>query len=227
MSKADEHSCCPDEPAPDQPPRKRGLGAWATGGSLLSAVLASACCWLPLVAVAFGASAAGAGAFFEQYRPHFLTVAVVLLGAGFYSLYIRKVECEPDSACAVPNQKAQRFSRGMFWVAVLFIGAFAFFPNYVGLLLGGSTSGNPVVSENQVQVTFAVEGMTCEACAAGIHAELVKVPGVTSANVLYDQKSATAILEQGAKTTDEDLLMAITNAGYSATPQSRAPGGGR
>ena len=76
-------------------------------------------------------------------------------------------------------------------------------------------------------MTFAVEGMTCEACAAGIHAELVKVPGVASANVLYDQKSATVILEQGAKTTDEDLLAAIKNAGYSATPQSRAPGGGR
>ncbi len=222
-----ESSNCPTDPVAS--PRKRGLGSWATAGSLLSAVLASACCWLPLVAIAFGASAAGAGAFFEQYRPYFLSVAAVLLAVGFYFLYIRKEDCEPGSACAVPSRKAQRFSRGMFWVSVLFIGAFAFFPSYVGYFLGGQTGATAAISEGQAEVGLAIEGMTCEACASGIRAELADVPGVATAEVFYDEKRATVHLEQGATTTDAELLSAIERAGYRASLQtpSTSEGGGR
>lgn len=299
-----EHTCCPSEPAAQEPRRKRGLGVWATAGSLTSAILASACCWLPLVAIAFGASAAGAGAFFEQYRPYFLAVAAALLAAGFYFLYIRKENCEPGSACAVPSRKAQRFNKAMFWVSVLFIAAFAFFPNYVGLLLGGTSAR--AVSDGQAQVsltiegmtcegctaaitkslsavdgvqgvevdyhsksarvvladdtlaknpqplldavkaagydatlvdapmalklarrTFAVEGMTCAACAAAIRAELTEVPGVAAADVLYEKKRATVQLRPAAATTDEELLAAIERAGYRATLLPPPAGGDR
>jgi mercuric ion transport protein len=220
-----EQSCCPSEAAAQEPLRKRGLGAWATAGALVSAMLASACCWLPLLAIAFGASVAGAGAFFEQYRPYFLAVAAALLAAGFYFLYIRKENCEPGSACAVPNRKTQRFNKAMFWVAALLIGAFASFPNYVGLLLGGTSV--PAASAGEAQVILAIEGMTCAACAAAIRAELTEVPGVAAADVLYEKKQATVQLRSGATTTDEDLLAAIERAGYRATLLAPSTGGDR
>lgn len=80
-----------DERRPDGPPvlsqdhasqnqtgTKSALAAaW---GALVTVVLGSACCWLPLLLVAFGFSAAGVGQFFEQYRPYLLTAALALLG---------------------------------------------------------------------------------------------------------------------------------------------------
>ena len=51
------------------PPRAARAGAWASAGAVVSAVFSSACCWLPLLLVAFGASAAGVAGFFEAQRP--------------------------------------------------------------------------------------------------------------------------------------------------------------
>lgn len=127
--------CCAvaDDPPATSTRRWSGL---AIGGALVSAVLSSACCWLPLLLLGFGASAAGVAGFFEAWRPLFLSGAVVLLGAGFYLAYSRKETCAPGSACAVPNPKLRRFKRLVHWVAALFIAAFAFFPNYLGAILG-------------------------------------------------------------------------------------------
>jgi copper chaperone CopZ len=227
-------SCCPPEPTsagaaePANAKKKRNLGTWATAGSFVSAVLASACCWLPLVAVAFGASAAGVGAVFDEYRPYFLAIATVLLGAGFYFLYVRKEACEPGSACAVPNVKSQRFSRAMFWVAVVFIGAFAFFPNYVGYLLGGTSSGNVVAVQGQREVHLDLEGMTCEGCAATITAALQKVDGVAGVNVDYATKRARVTLTNTSLADDPTpLIRAVEGSGYKAKliASGQDPGG--
>ena len=57
---------------------------WATGGALTAAVLASACCWLPLLVLGTGLSVVGVAGFFEQYRPLLLAVTGLLLAGGFY-----------------------------------------------------------------------------------------------------------------------------------------------
>lgn len=59
----------------------------ATLGAVFTAILGSACCWLPLLLIAFGFSAAGVGSFFEQYRPYFLTATFALLGVAWYFTY--------------------------------------------------------------------------------------------------------------------------------------------
>jgi copper chaperone CopZ len=66
-------------------------GPWlATLGAVFTAVVGSACCWLPLLLIAFGFSAAGVGSFFEQYRSFFLTVTFALLSVAWYLTY-RKI----------------------------------------------------------------------------------------------------------------------------------------
>lgn len=219
---ADPHGppCYAREPVSQAPPRKRGLGVFATAGALVAAILASACCWLPLVAVVFGASVAGARAFLASYRPHFLVAATVLLAAGFYFLYIRKEDCGQDGACSVPNPKARRFTQAVFWLSVLFIAAFAFFPSYVGLLLGGSGESEETihsVSDDQVQMNFSIDGMSCQACSTAIRAGLEQVSGVAAADVSFEKGRASVRLEPGAATTAEDLIAAIERLGYRAT----------
>jgi copper chaperone CopZ len=59
----------------------------ATLGAVFTAIMGSACCWLPLLLIAFGFSAAGVGSFFEQYRPYFLIATFTLLGVAWYFTY--------------------------------------------------------------------------------------------------------------------------------------------
>ncbi|GIW94847.1 MAG: hypothetical protein KatS3mg110_2888 [Pirellulaceae bacterium] len=68
--------------------------SWVTLGAVLTAIMGSACCWLPLLLIAFGFSAAGVAGFFEHYRPYFLATSFVLLGGAWYFTYrasIRRV----------------------------------------------------------------------------------------------------------------------------------------
>jgi len=62
----DSPDCCASEASSDraQPGSSRNPKNWVTGGAVLAAVLSSVCCWLPLVLIAFGASAAGVSGFF-------------------------------------------------------------------------------------------------------------------------------------------------------------------
>jgi copper chaperone CopZ len=56
-------------------------------GTLLSAVMASSCCWLPLLLLAFGVSGAGIASTLQAYRPVFLLVTFGFLAAAFYVTY--------------------------------------------------------------------------------------------------------------------------------------------
>lgn len=62
-----------------------------TSGAVFTAIMGTACCWLPLLLIAFGFSAAGIGSFFEQYRPYFLTVTFALLTVAWYFTYRRAI----------------------------------------------------------------------------------------------------------------------------------------
>lgn len=111
-------------------------GLLSAGGALVTAVLSSACCWLPLAAVAAGGSVAGSARFFAAYRPAFLVGTLALLGGGFYLVYIRKPRCAPGEACATPSPRVLRMNKIVLWIATLLVVASALFPNYLPLLDG-------------------------------------------------------------------------------------------
>jgi copper chaperone CopZ len=74
------------DPARANPRKGKGVFL-ATLGAVFTAILGSACCWLPWLLIAFGFSAAEVGHFFEQVRPTFLTATFVLLGAAWCFAY--------------------------------------------------------------------------------------------------------------------------------------------
>ncbi len=189
-------------------------GLVAASGSVLAAVVASACCWLPLLLLSFGASAAGLSATFEKMRPWFLGVTAVLLGAGFYLVYLRKEKCAPGSACAVPRPKLQRLNRAVLWLAIIMVAVFAFFPNYVGLLASSSKIDMSIQAEGSV-LTLNVEGMTCEACTVHVKSALKDVPGVLDSSVDYEAGRALVRIDRLAPPTEEALERAVAKAGYS------------
>ncbi len=200
-------------------PVRGSLGAWAATGAAVSAVLSSACCWIPLLLLAFGASATGLSATFEAYRMPLLVVAGSLLATGFYLVYFRKPVCEPGGACSVPSSRLTRLNKGLLWVATLLVASFAFFPNYVGALIGGRETG----TVEGAAVHLEIEGMTCEACALHIEKELRSVPGVRAAQVSYDEHRATITADPTTPPTEAELAQAVERAGYKATVIDSSP----
>jgi len=203
----------PIKPAVDS---RRKLGALATTGAVFTAVLSSACCWLPLLLIFFGVSAAGVSGFFKATRFWFLGATGVLLALGFYLMYFRKEKCAPDSACAAPNPKLQRFNKIMLWCATIIVTLFSFFPDYLGVIPGEPNAGE-IIPDNLDQISMHIEGMTCQACATTLQANLSKVDDVRFARVDYDNASALIGVPKGSRIPEQSLLKAVEEAGYKAT----------
>lgn len=226
LSESEEaEDCCSSHGASAQhpevsQPKERRIGILATGGAVLSAALSSACCWLPLLLLVFGTSAAGVAGFFKAWRPWFLGGAVMLLGAGFYFAYFRKEKCDPDSSCAVPNPRLKRFNRAILWVAAVFVAAFALFPNYLGSIFdAGEGSTSPATTYETMAnepsvIVLSLAGMTCEACAVSLQAKLGTVPGVTQVAVDYEGGNVFILPTGKGAASRAELVKVIEGSGY-------------
>lgn len=104
-------------------------------GSLFTAILASICCIGPLVFAVLGISGAGFILKFEAYRPLFISLASVLLGAAFYFTYKKKSadECADGSYCA--NPKSDRINKIILWVATGLVFIAIFFPTIISMFV--------------------------------------------------------------------------------------------
>lgn len=214
-TQADDDCCSVVPPSTSATPT---AGRFAALAALATAAMSSACCWLPLLLLTFGASAAGVAGFFERYRPLFLGASGVLLALGFYLVYARAPRCEPGDFCAAQSAKLARLNKVMLWVAAAAVGAFAMFPHYVGNLLGapGNTTEFAVASDDY-DMEFAVEGMTCEACAVTLKAALVDLPGVRNAWVGFAQGSARLQFDADVgQPSVEAIAKTVRHHGYTA-----------
>ncbi|MCL4743719.1 MAG: cation transporter [Phycisphaerales bacterium] len=194
-------------------------GFAAIGGSVVTAALSSACCWLPLLLLAFGASSAGASALFDRWRGVFIAVAIVMLGLGFYSAYFRRTSCA-KGCCATWPSRGRRLQRATLWASAVVVAAFLLFPNYVGLLLdAGAADTSSDVGADATEYVFMIEGMSCEACAVTLRHELAGVEGVIEAQVDYTTKTAT--IRTVDINTNDRVLSAASRLGYEATLRDR------
>lgn len=213
--------------------------AWlATLGAIVTSIVASACCWLPLLLIAFGFSAAGIGSIFEEYRPYFLTAAFVLLAFAWYLTYRPAIErawmrlrgkevrrpaeacCAEEtpsatapSCCQPGSPRRLWLNQVMLWVATTIVIAFAFFPSYAGILLGNGSSQKAIEATTPV-VTLRIEGMTCEACVVHMEKSLAEVYGVKTATVDYGSGMARVAVDAKAPPSRQALVKAVESAGY-------------
>ncbi|MCC6906683.1 MAG: cation transporter [Phycisphaerales bacterium] len=205
-------------PAAEAPPTDRA-GFAAIGGSVVTAALSSACCWVPLFLLAFGASSAGASALFERWRGVFIAVAIVMLGLGFYSAYFRRTSCA-KGCCATRSSRGRRLQRATLWVSAVIVAAFIFVPRYIGLLLdAGAADTSSAVGADATEYAFKIEGMSCEACAVTLRHELAGVEGVIEAQVDYTTKTAT--IRTADIDTNNRVVTAASRLGYKSTLRDR------
>ncbi len=205
-------------------------------GSLVFAVFASACCWLPLLLLALGVSGSAVGAVLGRYRSILLSVSFALLSVAFYFTYRARPKlgssvpgkeephsCDTDGhACctrtATRKWAFQRPNRPMLWVVTALVLAFALVPNYLRLVLNDGASRRAwAAQEDSDTVVIAVDGMSCDGCAKRLQKELSILPGVESAEVCYEkEREAVVHLAKRNSTAVTNLVAIIRNAGYRA-----------
>lgn len=195
---------------------KNSRTGWGMGGAVGAAIAASACCTVPFVLVSLGIGGAWVSTLtaLEPFRPYFIALAVGFLGFAGYRLYqqSRLPDCDCDDE-AVPLRTRQVL---LGVAALLTLGLIA-----SPQLLPEPSSGNGVPGQNvslsptmQV-ITLAIEGMTCDGCAATVAASLSRLDGVENVNVTYVPPQATVLFDTSALAA-EDLIEATTSAGYSS-----------
>lgn len=201
-------------------------------GTVLSAIMASSCCWLPLLLLAFGVSGAGIAGGLEVYRPLFIVLTFGFLAAAFYFTYRPRKSpttegrcCSTaDDCCAVPQEGTKRrfsmmtVNKVMLWGVTLLAVLFLFFPKYVSFFLESrkaeseSTATSPLITKT----TIAIEGMTCEGCSVALERAIKGVSGVLSAKVDYKNKQVVVSTEACCPFPKDEILKAVENAGYKA-----------
>lgn len=106
----------------------KGTGA-VLAGSVLSGVLASACCIGPVVFTLLGVSGAALSHRFEPLRPYLLLSTYGLLAGAFHLTYRpRPEDCRPGEACARPG--TNRLGRVVLWIGTTLVVLTTAFPWY-------------------------------------------------------------------------------------------------
>jgi mercuric ion transport protein len=236
-----ENCCTPKTALPGTNPYQNAPKTWSAGAvAIAAAIMASACCWLPLALLALGISAAGLAKFIVGARWVFVAIAVAALGLGFYMSYRRKAACAPGEVCA-PSGLA-RFNRVMLWVSAILVLAFATFPYYSAPLLqafgaGGKNAlanarssaktvakgpSTKVVANTTGTATtqfrlyaYQIKGMDCQECADGLQAAIAKMPGVKKATVSYQHGPAQ--VRAAAGFDPKSVAKRISGIGYKTT----------
>ncbi len=137
----------------------------AKAGTLVSAIMASSCCWLPPLLLVFGVSGAGMIAAIEEYRPYMMVVTFGFLGMAFYFTYRPRQAAAVQEDCCAParNSGTRRFNmmtmnKVMLWTVTALAIVFLFFPQFVTGMLA-SDSGEFTADMNRTTVRIA--HMTC------------------------------------------------------------------
>ena len=99
--------------------------ALATGG--IAALLAGACCVVPLALVSIGVGGAWLAnlRLLEPYRPFFLGVALLALGFAWKRIYRPAAPCNPGEVCAVPRVR-RAYKIGFWSVTALLLVMFGY-----------------------------------------------------------------------------------------------------
>ena len=108
--------------------RKPASESAVLAASGIAAILASACCLVPLALVLMGFGGAWLATFkvLEPFRPVFIGVAVVALFFAYRRIFRPAAACQPGEVCALPS--GRRTYKAMFWVVAGLVGVALTFP---------------------------------------------------------------------------------------------------
>lgn len=122
-----------------------------TSGSLLTSLLASACCIIPVLLMLTGLNSVALFSIFEPFRPYLISASVILIGLAFYFTYRKKeVLCEDGSCRIVSTGKWNKIS---VWTASVISVLFIVFPLWGNKLIEKSNSGRQQLNKSHLVIS--------------------------------------------------------------------------
>lgn len=182
---------------------------------ILGALAAMLCCIGPLIPILLGVGGATALFGLDRYKPWFIGLGLLILA--FASWYAVRNQ---NHCCAVKST-----ARNVKTVATIFgigIGAYLLLQFAIVPALSSVASSKVAAAHDSahsgaqasgVEVKLHIDGTDCAACAIGIEAAFLQLPGVSSAKVDWRTGAATVRIDP-EKTNAAALLKAKVEPQY-------------
>lgn len=186
-----------------------------TSASVLSACAASLCCITPVIALLAGSSSIAANfSWIEPARPYLIGLSVAVLGLAWY-LKLTPLSTELDCGCETPQKAPFLQTRTFLSLVTISAVLMMTLPLYAKVFYPKPAAHAVTIAavENKRQVTFFIEGMTCEACEGHVNNEVSKVSGVLANQTSYASKNSVVSFDQ-TKTDIKTIEAAIKKTGY-------------
>lgn len=179
------------------------------GSSVLLAALSSACCWLPLLAVALGFSAVGVGSIFESYRWPLLALAVGLIVVGAVFQRRQRRGCAQDG-CPPPRRNGLLAPL----LGGVFVVLFAVIPEGLAWMAPAAATRRSDHASSTLTRAYSVTGMTCEGCTSLLDSFLEDQPEIENATVTYAEARVQVNFVAGTTATEADRVMERVSADW-------------
>lgn len=123
-------------PNRDSPTPTGRRDAWLAGGGIIGALLASACCVLPLVLFSLGIGGAWIGQLtaLAPYQPWFWAAGALFVAGGLVSVWRGRRACRIDGGRG--PSRARRIAQVVLWLAAALLVVSALWPFIVPMLIG-------------------------------------------------------------------------------------------
>lgn len=201
--------------------KNQGKNGKLLGAGLVSAVAASLCCITPVFALISGTSGiASAFSWMEPLRPYLIGITVLVLAFAWYQKL--KPRSAEEIACDCEEDEKKPFMQTKTFLGI--VTAFAMlmlaFPYYALVFYPLNNKKEVVVvnESNIKNVTFKVDGMTCNGCASYIENDVNQVSGVIQVAASYENGIAE-VKYDSTKVKSNKIKEAINKTGYKVTKQ--------
>lgn len=183
------------------------------GAGLLTAIVASFCCIIPVLALIAGASGlASTFSGLEPIRPYFVCLTGVLIGFAWYQRL--KPKKQMDCNCETVEKPKFIQSKTFLGIVTVSAGLILAFPYYAHIFYPKTEKQVIVVDKSNIQtVEFSISGMTCTSCEKHIAHEVDKFVGITKSTVSYENESAIVEFDN-SKTNSTEIEKGINRTGY-------------
>ena len=188
-----------------------------TSAGVFSAFAASLCCITPVIALLAGSSSIAANfSWIEPARPYLIGLSIAVLTFAWYQKLKPAKTNDMDCNCETIKKASFLQTKGFLGIVTLFAILMMTFPLYARIFYPKPKVQAAIVTavDNQQQVKFTIQGMTCEGCEENVNNELSKVAGILTYKTSYASKSSLVTFDK-SKVGVNTIAAAINKTGYT------------
>lgn len=187
-----------------------------TSAGVLSAIASSLCCITPVIALLAGSGSIAANfSWTEPARPYLIVLSTAVLALAWYAKLKPTKTNDMDCNCETTKKASFVQSKSFLSIVTLFAILIMTFPLYAKVFYPKHKMQEPSVAAdtNKQQVSFTIQGMTCEGCEKHVNNELSKVAGVLAYKTSYANRSSLVTFDS-SKAQAKTIAGAINKTGY-------------